>query len=278
MLFPRVSEWISIVAFAALMVLAWQRNLNRVRQAKVAGLGAAAIGVTVFASMILPLAVPPATASVVRDSVPCLLLLLFYSQAGQFVTGADFELEKRLERLDQRWLCRPLEWCSGRRIGVWILTCLEAAYFYYYVSIPLSVGVLYWLGKQRDADYFWTVVLVAAYGSCGMLPFIQTRPPRMLGEKWSVCLPSGNVRTLNLWILRHGSIQANTIPSAHVAIATASALALLEIAPLWVGLSFLGAAIGVALGAVAGRYHYAVDVILGFALAAAAFLAVTAAW
>jgi hypothetical protein len=39
---------------------------------------------------------------------------------------------------------------------------------------------------------------------------------------------------------------------------------------------FLGIAVGIAFGAVAGRYHYGVDALLGFLAAAAAFVAGTA--
>jgi membrane-associated phospholipid phosphatase len=95
----------------------------------------------------------------------------------------------------------------------------------------------------------------------------------MLGEKCSVAPRLGKVRAFNLWILRRASIQANTFPSAHVAIATACALTMLQLCPLWVGLGFLAIAIGIALGAVTGRYHYAADAILGVAVALAAFLA-----
>ena len=41
--------------------------------------------------------------------------------------------------------------------------------------------------------------------------------------------------------------------------------------PLWAGALFL--VIGIALGAVAGRYHYTADAILGLLTAAAAWLA-----
>jgi membrane-associated phospholipid phosphatase len=104
-----------------------------------------------------------------------------------------------------------------------------------------------------------------------MLPFLQTRPPRVLGEKWSAALPYGKMRAFNQWILRLGSIHANTFPSVHVAIATDCALLLLRVGPLWVGLGFLWIAISIALGAVGGRYHYAADDIFGAAAAVAAF-------
>jgi hypothetical protein len=112
--------------------------------------------------------------------------------------------------------------------------------------------------------------------ACLSLQFAQPcadRIPRMIGEKWSECLLSSKVRAFNLWILRHGSIQANTIPSAHVAIAAPCARVLLETGPMRVGLGFLGASGGVAFGAMAGRYHYGADAVLGLVFAAAAFLA-----
>ena len=95
----------------------------------------------------------------------------------------------------------------------------------------------------------------------------------MLQEKWTPAVSFSRVRAFNLWILRQGSIHANTFPSAHVAITTAGALVLLDLAPLWVGVIFLWVALSIALGAVAGRYHYAADSILGVLLAVGAFLA-----
>src|SRR5579862_4233652 len=139
-------------------------------------------------------------------------------------------------------------------------------------ELRLGLSTLYLLRKGRDADHFWTVVLLATYTSYGMLPFIQTRPPRMLSEKWSAPPPASKVRALNMWILRHASIHANTFPSGHVASSAACALILLRLGPLWVGLIFLVVALSIAAGAVAGRYHYAADAILGFIVAVAAFL------
>lgn len=272
MLVPRASEWISILFFGGFVVLGWWRGLDRVRQAKITALGAGAIAVTIFGSVLLPQWVSPLAASITRDWIPCLLVLLFYSLAGQFVTGVDVHVEMWLERLDKRWAAPYLEWCAQRPFGAFVFSCLELAYLSYYISILLAVGVLYWYGAQGQAGFFWTVVLAAAYGSCGMLAFVQTRPPRMIGEKWSAHLPSSKVRAFNLWILRHSSVQANTIPSAHVAIATACGLALIEIGPVWIGLIFLAAAIGIAFGAVAGRYHYLADAVLGILLAAMALV------
>jgi len=270
----RTAEWISLAAFSWLVALAWRRpSLDRVRRAKITAIGAGGVGVTLFASLALPLLADPRAARVARDWIPYVPLLLFYWQAGQFVTRSDVAFEERLERLDLRLAAPPLLWCARQPWAPWLFSYLEVSYMSYYLSTPLALGALYWTGTDAQAGHFWTVVLLAAYGSCSVIPFIQTRPPRALGEKWSAALPAGKVRQFNHWILRQGSIHANTFPSAHVAIATACALVVLQAAPLWVGLLFLWGAISVALGAVAGRYHYALDAILGALFAAAAFLA-----
>jgi len=50
------------------------------------------------------------------------------------------------------------------------------------------------------------------------------------------------------------------------------ALALIQIGPVWIGLIFLAVAIGIAFGAVAGRYHYLADAVLGILLAVMALV------
>jgi membrane-associated phospholipid phosphatase len=217
--------------------------------------------------------VAPRTASICRDWIPYPLVGMFYWQAGRFVTRADVAFEAMLERADRRLVIPTLEWCARRPVGAWIVAYLELAYLAYYVSLPGSLAALYWCGRRSETDHLWTAVLLSAYASCGALVFLQTRPPRLIGEKMP--LPSSRLRLFNLWILRHGSVQTNTCPSAHVAIATACALILLRACPGWVGPVFLAIAISIALGAVAGRYHYAADAIAGVLVAVAAFAAET---
>jgi hypothetical protein len=269
----RTSEWISVLAFSGFAALAWQRRLDRVRRVKITAMGSAGTAATLFASLVLPSLAGPLSASITRDLLPCLLILLFYSLCGLFVTGADACLEARLLQLDRGLVTPPLVWCADRFFGPWLLGILELAYLSYYVALPGAAATLLLAGREKEADHFWTVVLLAAYSSCGMLAFVQTRPPRMFQEDWTLSLASGRLRAFNLWILRHGSVQANTFPSAHVAITVACAFALLRAGPLWAGATYLVIGAGIALGAVAGRYHYAADAILGVVTAAAAWLA-----
>jgi len=268
----RAAELINILAFSCFVILALcRRGLGATRRARITSIGFVALGMTAIASLVLPRVLGPLPVSVIRDWFPYALMLMFYTQAGHFVTGVNVEFQARLESLDWRLVAPALEWCKRSAAGSWILMVLELAYLLCYVSMPSGLAVLYLLGLRHHTDWFWTVVLPSTYACYAMLPFIQTQPPRMLPETRSVQPLPGNVRALNLWILRHASIHANTFPSAHVASTTACALVVLWLAP-GIGWVFLAIAILIALGTVSGRYHYAADAVLGAAVALGAFV------
>ncbi len=273
MLHLRTSEWIAALAFISFIFLACRPGLNVEKRRKIWSTGSWGLACILLAALFLPELVGAYSASIVRDWLPCLLVFLFYRQAGQFVTRPKLELEAQLERLDLILVAPCLEWCMRQSFAPWILNYLEASYLSYYPVMPFSAAALYLSGRRSEADLLWTVVLLATCASCGMLAFVPTRPPRLMGEKWSASLGSGKLRALNLWILRRGSVQTNTFPSGHVAIAAACSLALWKVGLLWIGLALLVVAVSIALGAVGGRYHYSADVILGFIAAGAALLA-----
>ena len=272
MLRLRPPDWINIAAFCWFLVLAWfrGRNLGWFKRAKISAIGLGGIAITLFVAVALPGIAGDRVATEVWRWISYLLMLMFYWQGGQFVTRADTAFEARLEGIDLRLVKPLLEWCAARRAGRWLLSYLELSYLLCYVSMPLGLATMYLWHLQGRADRFWTVVLLATYPCYALLGVLQTRPPRSIGEKWSGPLLSGKIRAFNLFILRHASIHANTFPSAHVASTAACSLVLLELGPTAVGLGFLWIAISIAMGAVAGRYHYAADGILGFALAIAA--------
>jgi PAP2 superfamily len=268
----RSSEWINLLAFTWFAVLALCRpSLGAARRQTIAVIGAAGVALTLVVSLVLPHLTTARAANITRDWIPLLQLALFYWQGGQFVTRTDTRFEERLESLDLRLVAPLLEWCLRSPFRNWIFTYLEIGYLSYYVVMPLGIVALYLQGLGSEVDLFWTVLLLGSYGSCSTLPFLNLRPPRFLDEKWSAALPRGKIRAFNLWILRLGSIHSNTCPSAHVAIGTACALVMLQVAPLWLGMVFLWIGISIAIGAVGGRYHYAADAVLGSAAAVAAF-------
>jgi len=70
------------------------------------------------------------------------------------------------------------------------------------------------------------------------------------------------MRRLNDRIVSTGSIQVNTIPSGHVAAALAAGLAAWSSSPA-IGAPIIACAVLIAVAATVGRYHYAVDCLLG---------------
>ncbi|PYS05386.1 MAG: hypothetical protein DMG12_07905 [Acidobacteria bacterium] len=150
---------------------------------------------------------------------------------------------------------------------------LEFAYLLCYPLVPCGLAALYLTGMGRFAEEFWNIVIPPAYLCYATFPFVQTLPPRAI-ENAVVWQPQqSRLRTLNLFLVRHVTTQANTFPSGHVAASLAIALELTRLAPA-VGAIFLFFAIGIAGGAFIGRYHYAVDVLLGAGLAVISFVTV----
>jgi membrane-associated phospholipid phosphatase len=268
----RASEWIDIVAFSFFVVLGWSGMLTGGRRTRVTAMGIAGLTATAIGASWVPLLLSPLAASVVRDWLPASLLLLVYHQAGQFFVRIDRRFQDRLEQIDRRIVAPLLRRVSHWPAPDWFASGFEVAYLLCYLMIPAGLGMLYLLRLRRHADHYWVVVLVSAYVSYGVLPFLQTLPPRKLAEPWLIPLPPTRARSLNLRILGHASIQANTFPSAHVAASTGVALVLAVVASWPIGLVFVTLAAAIAAGTIAGRYHFASDVIAGGAVATIVFM------
>jgi membrane-associated phospholipid phosphatase len=267
----RTSEWIQIGFAVLLAAAAWvltfgPRPLPLRRRwviTLLAVVPAAAIALARAASFV----VPTLYVSILRDWLTAGLFLVPYWQTGQFFQGPDTHLQQRLMSFD-RWLMPKIAAASGTaRTGMGAL--LEVAYLFCYPLVPLGLGSLFIVHQRRNVAGFWLVVLIATYVCYAITPFMPAYPPRdLVRGKEAV----GKARVFNRWILKHGSIHAISFPSAHVASTVAVSLVLLKFVP-WVGVGFLVVSIGVGLGAVIGRYHYALDVLLGAATAVGVFAA-----
>jgi hypothetical protein len=267
----RISEWINLGCFSFFIIWALLRPPGRSRRSAAIGICSVGIGAIIAIAQFGKYVFAPLTLSVVRDWLPALLLLMPYWVAGLFFSGANEKLQSRLLRFDNVLLNRFRPLWPGGRVRRWLLAYLEIAYAICYLIVPLAIGVLY-LGHMRIyADRFWSTVLLPTYISFSALPFFPTLPPRVLDSQPVQLKSKNKIRRLNLWILQHASIRVNTFPSGHVAASVSAALALLSLMPA-VGSLFVLIAISIALGAVIGRYHYAVDALLAAAIAVATFI------
>ena len=262
----RASEWIVCGFFAYLVVLARVQPLSAGRRSRVLAVGLVCIGLVVVLSQ-LRLQLPMRIA---RDWVPCVYLLQGYWMSGLFFRRPMPAIEDRLLRLDGRLLGAVRLDAVVGRTPVPVLELLELAYLCAYPFVPITLGLLYDAGLRGEADQYWTAVLLAAFACYGLLPWIQTRPPRDVEPPGAMDRRGLALRRLNRTVLDRASVQVNTFPSGHAATAVAAALAAGRLLPdLLVPLVATAGAI--ALSTVVGRYHYAADTVLGVAVGAGAW-------
>jgi membrane-associated phospholipid phosphatase len=206
------------------------------------------LGVALFAPAVLLLAGYWLSGFFFRDPQPWLERFLIASDARVF---AALDLNRRLAR-------------SPR----WLLELLEASYTADYAVIAAGAFIAAAHGVGALGGY-WSLILVSELACYGALPWLRSRPPRVLEGPGVLDTRRGVLRQLNVAILDRASVQANTLPSGHVAGAVAAALAVLPLNGE-AGVALLAAAALIALAAVAGRYHYVVDCVAGAAVAVAA--------
>lgn len=191
--------------------------------------------------------------------IPPTLLLLGY-WAGGFVFVAPMPgAERALMAGDTAAGVRAL----SARAPRFVAEFLEFAYAGVYPLIPIALIIHLASSPEPDPERFWTVILVTDYVCFGVLPWVQTRPPRALedGEPWRA-----DFRRVNLRLLGTASIHVNTFPSGHAAEALAAALLVVG-APLPAVVWMFFNAAAVSAGAVFGRYHYAADAVAGWIVA-----------
>jgi membrane-associated phospholipid phosphatase len=261
----RTCEWLSIAYGVYVVVVAAVHSDRRQR---------AAAWTCAMLMIVLPLwlahAAPSALAGVLRDWAPGVYILTSYYATGLLFVGPDLEFEAWLRHADA-WLLR------GRRVdGLHAVASaiVEILYAGTFLMIPAGFAILVATGFQSAADRYWTMVSAAEYASFGVLPWLRSRPPWVV-EGLEPTSETG-MRRLGLVWVRRTSHHANTFPSGHTAGSLAVAFAVLPFAPAE-GLALLAVAIGIAIGCVSGRYHYAVDVVAGSAVALIVWAAVAVA-
>jgi membrane-associated phospholipid phosphatase len=266
----RPSEWIQSGFATLLAIAAWVYPIALRRRLTITLLAACAV-VAVALARVSEHVLAPVQASILRDWLPVPLMLIPYWQTGQFFKGPNEKIQARLQATD-RWLF-DLASRIGWTFGGFARLTLEWAYMLCYPLVPLGLATLYAAGLRRYANTFWFFVLVPTYLCYAITPFVPALPPRSIGSAHThpASMKSRVLRSsrvFNLWILKHGSIQAISFPSAHVASALAVSLVLLHYVPL-AGIVFLVIAFWIAVAAVVGGQHYVIDVVLGAAIALA---------
>ena len=256
MLAPLTFERLAATFFVALALAALATRVPLRRRAQVSVLSAAiAVAVLVASHTGADLRAWLGHAYLVAGYWIPALLVPSHRHAGHF--------ERWLRRADDRMERFAIE------LPRWVVGILELSYLLCLVLVPVAFVLVWRYGTFADVNRFWTVVLLSGFACYGSLPWLVSRPPRLRAQKTE---PAG-VRRLNDVVLARVSHGFNTFPSGHVAVSLAAAiqvLALLKPA----GSMLLLIACAIAAGAVAGRYHYSLDVMFGAVLGIAVSLLV----
>jgi hypothetical protein len=202
----------------------------------------------------------------VQFLVPGVLLITGYWLSGFFFRHPQVWLESALTDSDRR-VFHALGIDRGlRRAPRWVLELLEATYGA--ESLVIAAAAIFAATAGLEAiSYFWSVVITSELACYMMLPWLRSRPPRTIETPGVLAERALLLRRVNEAVLDRASVQANTLPSGHVAGAVATALGVWPASPV-AGAILLAVAAVIALAAVAGRYHYVVDCLTGAAVAA----------
>jgi len=270
---PRVSEWIAGAYFAYLFAAAWiVPPWPRRRAAAAASLVAA-----VAAGLLSSFWPAGPRAAVVRDWLPALYLVVGYWLSGWYFAAPMAAVERRFLAIDGRVLGCDKGAALVDRLPRPVLEMLELAYVTCFLFVPGGLLVLTLAGHRDAADRFWTLVLLGELGSFGVLPWIQTRPPRLIEPPGALDRRGLLMRRMNRLQIETVSIGVNTFPSGHVAGSLATAIAVGERMPVlapWL----LAAAALISIAAVLGRYHYVIDAVAGVLLALLAWGVTAILW
>ena len=204
--------------------------------------------------------------------VPGALLLGGYWLSGFFYRAPQPWLERFLIDSDARVINAFQINTALRRAPLWVLEVLEASYAADYVVVGAGAIIAAFAGLGPVTDY-WTLVLAAELACYAAMPWLRSRPPRALEGPGVVTERAPRLRRLNVAILDRASVQANTLPSGHVAGAVAAALAVWPV-DATAGAALLILAVLIAIAAAVCRYHYMVDCVTGAAVAVVAWIIV----
>jgi hypothetical protein len=298
---------IALVYFAYLALAAWAAPRIRLRRRVEVSVAAVAMFVLICATVRVPAAI--AAAWLLPVWMPIVWLLVGYWLPAGLWRGPMPRVEAWLLASDG-WLRRePFARLHGAAAPRAWLRLLEAAYLLVHAMVPAGLAVLLTVrdtvGPARAAELFWIPTLLAGYSCYGTLPWLQTRPPRLVesaidpprassttrddhapggrepggrnpGERHDASAPA--VRRWNLALLDRLGVRANTFPSGHAAVALVIALFVFHVAPR-AGLpaairpAFALLAALIALATVLCRYHYTADTLLGLGVGLLAWIA-----
>ncbi len=263
---PCPSDWVTIayLAITGLLIVIFRKNLAQ-WYIYVCAHVALILGVLSLGFIPQPL---PLLFQVLRDWYPIATIPTFYWEVApltQIIFQSDFD-DKMLQWEDRLFKGQPSLYLSKRFPSIVLSEFLHLCYFSYYWIIFSLAAMLYLQGKYQE---FHEVVfaIVLTFNICQIWHILMpVKGPRYGFEKIKENLAVGFFHNLTHAVLSRASSKGTAFPSSHAAIA----VIVLLCAVRYDFISFIilcPFCIGLVVGTVYGRFHYAIDAIAGTALA-----------
>ncbi|HMF74064.1 MAG TPA: phosphatase PAP2 family protein [Bryobacteraceae bacterium] len=212
---------------------------------------------------------------VARDWLPLLLTLVAFREMELFLTrNYNLAYETAWIQLDQlllnEWRLRAAIESLGKALPFYLEICYLLVYGISTYCLAVLVAERAHTGKidHHAIDAFLTVYLLGTLGSYALFPFFPSEPPRYAFPDVAPPAAMTWARQFNLWILSRATIHTGVFPSAHVSAAFSCAWGMFFVRArrqrlCWALVAY---AVSVSVATVYGRYHYAADVLAGFAV------------
>ena len=264
------SDWITIfyLSITAVLIAIFRKNLARW---PIYLLVHIALVIGILSLSAAPKALPPVL-QVLRDAYPLATIPAFYwgiAQLTQLIFRDYFD--SLIVRWDD-WLFKiqPSIALSKRYPSVILSEFLHLCYFSYY-GIVVFLGAVLYLQGRYDAFHNTVFAEIFTFNVCLIwYIFMPVTGPRYDPEKIGGTLANGFFYKLTHAILSRASSKGTAFPSSHVAIAVVVLLCAARY-DLISFLILLPLCVGLVIGTVYGRFHYAADAIAGTVLGCAIF-------
>ena len=206
---------------------------------------------------------------ILRDLAPLGAVLTAYREMDWFsALPHDHHLESAWIAWDRIFLDHFHVRQILESAGAILPEILEFSYFLVYGVGAIVVVAAILARSRHGTDQLWTAYLAGTLGAYALFPYFPSDPPRVLFPGSDLPHVMTVMRQVNLFIVGGYGIHSSVFPSAHVSSAFSAAWGLLRTIPekRWIGWTMAAYAAVVSVATIYGRYHYAADVLAGFAV------------
>ena len=267
-------DWVAIgyLVLTGLLILIFQKNIARWYFYLIARV-LCIIGIVSLTSADTPTS---SLLQFLRDWYPLSTIALFYFEMGKLT---QMVFQRYFDETVIHWEKRvfrgmPSLELSSRFPSIILSEILHLCYFSYYIIAVFLAAWLYFGGRM--GPFQETVFAETLTFNLSLLcyPFLPATGPRYLFEKIQGPLSKGFFFKLTHAIVSRGSSKGTAFPSSHVSLSVIVLLCAFRY-DTTAFLILLPMCLGLTLGTVYGRFHYALDALVGAILAGIIFVITT---